>query len=136
MRIQALLLVALLAACGHAAPSPSAEGASCVPAADVAAIGAAADSGSAVAIDAGDDYFSPACIVVGPAGNSGSTTHVTIVVRNIGHHPHNIRVAGAAAVGVDAGQVAFLSVEVETEPLSYACTIHPHMIGELRRSGP
>lgn len=75
-----------------------------------------------------DDRFDPACLEV-PARSS-----VTLVVRNGGHHPHNLTLSGPGPdhVSVDAGQVAFLPVSVGTADVAFRCTIHPGMRGVLR----
>lgn len=100
----------------------------CIPAAEVTAdlgggTGRAGDT-TAIALAALDDRFAPPCVDV-PAGP------VTLVIRNEGHHPHNVTTADGGSVAVDAGQVAILELSVESD-MPYTCTIHPGMKGELR----
>jgi plastocyanin len=86
------------------------------------------------AIVARDDHFDPVCVAVAP----GST--VTLVVRNAGHHPHNLTLAdeSRAHVAVDAGQAGFVTATVGSADVRFSCTIHPGMSGVLRvdRPGP
>lgn len=72
-----------------------------------------------------DDRFEPSCVELdqGP---------LTIVVRNEGRHPHNLTLPDGTSVAVHAGQVAFLDTMVGHGGVSFTCTIHPGMDGELR----
>lgn len=76
-------------------------------------------------IVARDDHFDPRCVVA----RAGST--VRLVVRNAGHHPHNLTLADSADthVAVDAGQVAFLTARVGAVDVPFSCTIHRGMRG-------
>lgn len=107
--------------------APAAAG-PCVAARDVSADVPSA-AGIAVTVAAADDRFVPACIAVASEGE------VTVVVRNDGRHPHNLTVAGAASVAVDAGQVGFVSVMVGDGGLRFTCTIHRGMEGRFTVTG-
>jgi plastocyanin len=82
-------------------------------------------------ITARDDHFDPAWVGAAP----GST--VRLVVRNAGHHPHNLTLGdgSGAHVAVDRGQAAFLTAVVGTTDTAFTCTIHPGMRGVLRVAG-
>jgi plastocyanin len=79
-----------------------------------------------------DDRFDPSCIEVAP----GST--VTLVVRNAGHHPHNLTLADGsrAHVAVDAGQAGFVTATVGSADVAFSCTIHRGMRGIVRVDRP
>lgn len=94
-----------------------------MPAADVAA--AIDHPGVALAIAADDDRFVPACVVVDSPGD------VTLVVRNVGTHPHDITVPGQDSALIDRGQVAFVDVSVGDDGLTFTCELHPGMAGRL-----
>ena len=79
-----------------------------------------------IAVAARDDRFDPSCIELHEPGN------VTLVVRNAGGHPHDLTLPGGEHVSVDAGQVGFLQVAIGPNGITFVCTIHPGMEGEIR----
>lgn len=113
-----------MAACGgDQSSATSASGEGCVPASEVAA--AIDQPGVALAIAADDDRFVPACVVLDSPGD------VTLVVRNVGTHPHDITVPGQGSALIDRGQVAFVDVSVDDAGLTFTCELHPGMAGRL-----
>lgn len=117
------LLITTAACDGDQSTTASASGGGCVPAAEVTA--AIDHPGVALAIAADDDRFVPACVVLDSPGD------VTLVVRNVGTHPHDISVPGQDSALIDRGQVAFVDVSVGDDGLTYTCELHPGMAGRL-----
>lgn len=80
----------------------------------------------AVVIEATDDVFTPSCSLV-------STEDVLrLVVRNVGRRPHTFTVdAQGIDLHLDAGQVAFVDVDVTEVRIVYRCTLHAGMTGVL-----
>lgn len=115
------VLVLALAGC-TGRPPPPATG--CVSA--VVGSPAAGAGRPSVTVTALDDHFDPGCIVATPGAE------VTLVVRNGGHHPHDLTLDTGPSASVDRGQVAFLKAFVGTDGLRYVCTIHPGMTGHIR----
>jgi len=115
-----MLSTIVLAGCGGALSS-TAEDAECVDGTTLAAHGIA----DGIAIAARDDRFEPICIET-------SAARVTIVLRNAGSHPHNLRLEGGRHVSVDAGQVGVLAdVNVQTGGTTFVCTLHSGMSGTI-----
>ena len=97
-----------------------------MPSAEIVAAGSTTDAKLAIAVAAVDDRFEPACVVL------DEPIRLSIVVRNGGRHPHNLTMVEGPRVAVDAGQVAILETEVDSDGARFTCTIHPGMDGELR----
>jgi hypothetical protein len=73
------------------------------------------------AIDAGDDFFTPTCIMA-PANRT-----LSLVVTNRGHVPHVFTIAATNTnASLDAGATGFVSVPVGSVPLRVVCTFHQH----------
>ena len=117
--------VLLLAGCaGDSSTSKAAHG--CVSATELIRSQGAAGGRPTLTITARDDHFDPACVDAAPEGE------ITLVVRNGGHHPHNLTLASGDSVSVDRAQVAFITAQVARDGLAYVCTIHPGMEGRIR----
>ena len=113
----------LLAACGGAGGSNAAQPhVGCQQATSLAV--ESVDDGLAIA--ARDDRFDPSCIELDHPGT------ITLVLRNAGGHPHDLTLPGGEHVSVDAGQVGFLEVAIGPAGVTFACTIHAGMEGEIR----
>jgi plastocyanin len=82
----------------------------------------------AIAIDAGDFFFSPTC-VVNPAGDT-----IAMTVTNSGGILHNVSVADQGVdVDVPPGQTIVVEIAVGDEPLAFICKYHrtAGMVGGL-----
>lgn len=120
-------MAVLLIAAGCAGGDQGARGsASCVNARHAAADIGSTSTRTTLAIATHDDRFEPACIELDAVGP------VTLVVRNIGRHPHNLTLEEGPSVSVDAGQVGLLELDIGDGRTPYVCTIHPGMDGEIR----
>lgn len=114
----------MVLATGCGGGSASVDHAACVDAATLAAEGIA----NGLAVAARDDRFDPVCVTT-------SKSQVTIVLRNEGGHPHNLQLEDGRRISVDAGQVAVLDdVDIPAGGVTYVCTLHPGMTGELVRT--
>lgn len=113
-----LLLGALaavtLAACGGASPASG----------DVRMGEGDAD---AVKVVASDNDFEPATLEL----DAGA--EVTVEVRNDGEAAHNFVISEVdlSTGTIEAGQVSTATFTVPDEPVSYVCTFHPGMGGEI-----
>lgn len=114
--IAATAAVALtLAACGG--PTPAAG--------DVQAGSA---EGDAVTVVTHDNEFAPATL----EAEAGS--EVTVEVTNEGDQPHNLVIdeLGVSTGTLEAGQVVTATFTVPDEAITYYCSFHPGMAGELQ----
>lgn len=95
---------------------------------------ARAKSGT-LSVDAHDDYFAAACLVV-PWDRP-----VRLIVTNRGHLPHDVTIPGIGLrTPVDAGQTVFVTLPATKVPLRFVCSYHvsEHMFGAIvpLRPGP
>ncbi len=81
----------------------------------------------AVKVVASDNDFAPATLEL----DAGA--EVTVEVRNDGEAAHNFVISEVdlSTGTIEAGQVATATFTVPDEPVSYVCTFHPGMGGEI-----
>lgn len=81
--------------------------------------GAAAATGTTLAIEAGDFFFAPTCETGVQPGI------ITMVVKNTGEALHNVSIA-AQNIDVDVapGETITVQVKVDKDPLPYVCKYH------------
>lgn len=94
--------------------------------------GAAEATGSNLAIEAGDFFFTPTC----ETGVKPGT--ITMVVRNTGQALHNVSIAAQNIdVDVAAGETITVEAKVDKDALPYVCKYHrtSGMVGSLIPAG-
>lgn len=108
-------VVGMLASCGRAEPA----------AGDVRP-GAA--EGDAVEVVAVDDDFEPRLLEVEVAGE------VTVEVRNNGNRDHNLVIEDLdlSTGTIEPGEVVTATFAAPDGPVTFVCTFHPGMDGEIR----
>lgn len=108
-------VVGMVAGCGRAQPASG----------DVRP-GAA--EGDAVEVVAVDDVFEPLVLEIEAAGE------VTVEVRNNGNKVHNLVIEDLdlSTGTIEPGQAVTATFTAPESPVSFVCTFHPGMDGELR----